>query len=53
MVIFVPLAQLHVWFAIRRGATERLTLAGLANAVTIGISIFYSFVYIPLLPLPL
>jgi hypothetical protein len=50
MVIFVPLAQLHVWFTIRRGATERLTLAGWANALTIGISLFYSFLYLPLLP---
>ena len=50
MVIFVPLAQLHVWFTIRRGTTERLTLAGWANALTIGISLFYSFLYIPLLP---
>ncbi|HEU4509835.1 MAG TPA: VIT domain-containing protein, partial [Pyrinomonadaceae bacterium] len=51
MVIFVPLAQLHVWFTIRRGATERLTLAGWANALTIGISLFYSFLYLPLLPI--
>lgn len=50
MVIFVPLAQLHVWFTIRRGATDRLTLAGWANALTIGISLFYSFLYLPLLP---
>ena len=51
LVVFVPLAQLQVWFAIRRGATERLTLAGFANAVSLGVSIFYSIVYIPLLPL--
>ncbi|HEX5876130.1 MAG TPA: VIT domain-containing protein [Pyrinomonadaceae bacterium] len=51
MVIFVPLAQLHVWFTIRRGATDRLTLAGWANALTIGISLFYSFLYLPLLPI--
>src|SRR5215213_3175292 len=51
LVVFVPLAQLHVWFAIRRGDTERLTLAGLANAAVLGISVFYSIVYVPLLPL--
>jgi len=51
MVIFVPLAQLHVWFTIRRGLIERLTLAGWANALVIGISLFYSFLYLPLLPL--
>ena len=50
MVIFVPLAQLHVWFTIRRGTTDRLTLAGWANALTIGISLFYSFLYVPLMP---
>ncbi|HSE19801.1 MAG TPA: VIT domain-containing protein [Pyrinomonadaceae bacterium] len=51
LVIFVPLAQLQVWFAIRRRNADRLALAGFLNALVIGISIFYSIVYIPLLPL--
>ena len=51
LVIFVPLAQLHVWFVVRRGANPRPVLTGLVNAVAIGISVFYSIVYIPLLPL--
>ena len=51
LVIFVPLAQLHVWFVVRRGANPRPVLTGLVNAVAIGVSLFYSFVYIPLLPL--
>lgn len=51
LVIFVPLAQLQTWFAIRRGDPDRLTLAGLMNAAVIGISFFYSIVYIPLIPL--
>jgi vault protein inter-alpha-trypsin-like protein len=51
LVIFVPLAQLHVWFVVRRGANTRPVLTGLVNAVAIGVSVFYSFVYIPLLPL--
>ena len=51
LVIFVPLAQLQIWFAIRRRTPERLALAGFLNAVTIGISIFYSIVYLPLIPL--
>jgi hypothetical protein len=51
IVIFVPLAQLQGWFAIRRAAHDRLMLAGLANTVVIGISVFYSIVYLPLLPL--
>lgn len=53
LVIFVPLAQLQVWFAIRRGTPERLRLAGFINAIVIGISIFYSIVYLPIFPLAL
>jgi len=52
-VIFVPLAQLQVWFAIRRRTPDRLALAGFLNAVTIGISVYYSIVYLPLVPLAL
>ena len=51
LVILVPLAQLHVWFTIRRGTPERLMLAGLVNAVAIGVSLFYSIFYLPFLPL--
>jgi hypothetical protein len=51
LVVFVPLAQLHVWLAIRRRTTDSLGRAGFLNAVVIGISIFYSIVYVPLLPL--
>ena len=51
LVILVPLAQLQVWFAIRRRAADRLAIAGLLNAVVIGISLFYSIVYLPLVPL--
>ena len=51
LVIFVPVAQLHIWFIIRRGGTTRPVLAGLVNAIAIGVSLFYSIIYIPLLPL--
>ena len=51
LVIFVPLAQLHCWFAIRRGTPDRLRVAGFINAIVIGISIFYSIVYLAILPL--
>jgi len=50
LVIFVPLVQLQVWFAIRRGNPQRLALAGWLNGMAMGISIFYSIVYIPILP---
>src|SRR5262249_40990616 len=51
LVIFVPLAQLQVWFAIRRGVPSQLRLAGFLNAIVVGISIFYSIVYLSILPL--
>ena len=53
LVVFVPLAHLQVWLAVRKGQTERGALLGLANAIAIGISIFYTIVYIPVLPLAL
>lgn len=51
IVVLVPLAHLHIWFVIRRGTAARLRLAGFANVFTIGVSLFYSIVYLPLLPL--
>lgn len=53
LVIFVPLAQLHTWFALRRRNTDRLALAGFLNAIVIGVSIFYTVVYLPLTPIAL
>lgn len=51
LVILVPLAQLHVWFAIRRGTPNRLRMAGFINAAVIGVSLFYSLCYLPFVPL--
>ena len=53
LVLFVPLAQLHVWFTIRRGVPDRLMLAGFVNAIVIGISIFYSIAFLPIVPFAL
>jgi hypothetical protein len=53
LVVFVPLAQLQTWFAIRRNDPGRLRLAGATNTVVLGISIFYSIVYLPVVPLGL
>jgi hypothetical protein len=53
LVIFVPLANLQVWLAVTKGQTERGALLGFTNAVAIGISIFYTIVYVPLIPLGL
>jgi hypothetical protein len=51
LVLLAPLAQLQVWFALRRGDPRRLALAGVANAAVIGISLFYSIIYLPLIPI--
>ena len=51
LVVFVPLANLQAWLAVRRGRTDRGTLLGVSNAVAVGISLFYSIVYVPLLAL--
>jgi len=51
LAVMVPLAQLQVWFAIRRNDPNRLALAGVANVAAIGISLFYSFVFLPLVPI--
>lgn len=51
LVVFVPLANLQVWLAVRKGGTQRGRLLGAANAVAVGVSLFYTIVYLPLLPL--
>ncbi|HYG82132.1 MAG TPA: VIT domain-containing protein [Pyrinomonadaceae bacterium] len=51
MVVFVPLAHLQVWLAVNKGSTERPVLLGLANAAAIGISAFYTIIYLPVLPI--
>lgn len=53
LVVFVPLANLQVWLAVRKGVTGRGPLLGAANAVAVGVSLFYTIVYLPLLPLAL
>jgi hypothetical protein len=53
LVVFVPLAHLQVWLAVRRGSTQRGALLGLANAAAIGVSVFYSIVYLPVMPMAL
>ena len=50
LVMLVPLTQLQVWFAIRRNDPSQLGLAGAANTIAIAVSLFYSFIYLPLFP---
>lgn len=51
MVVFVPVANLQVWLAIRKGETERPALLGYANAFAIAISAFYTIVYLSITPI--
>ncbi len=51
LVVFVPLSNLQLWFAIRRGSTERPFLLGLSNAFALGIAMLYTIVYASLLPM--
>lgn len=51
IVVFVPLAQLHAWFTVRRGVTSTPALALFVNSIAVGISLFYAIVYLPLVPL--
>jgi hypothetical protein len=51
LVVFVPLANLQVWLALRKGRADRATLLGAANAFATGVSLFYTVIYLPLLPL--
>ena len=53
LVVFVPIANLQVWLAVRKGVTDRGLLLGAANAFAVGVSLFYTIVYLPLLPLAL
>lgn len=51
LVLVGPLLQLQVWFAIRRNDPNSLRVAGFANAAAIVISLFYSFIFLPLIPI--
>jgi hypothetical protein len=48
---FVPLSSLLVWLAIKRNKYSYIRILGFVNAVAIGISFFYTLLYLPLLPL--
>ncbi len=51
LVAFVPLVNLQVWLAVRRARTQRGTLLGWANALAIGIALFYAVVFITVTPI--
>jgi hypothetical protein len=51
LVVFVPITNFQTLRAIEKGRTTRLGWLGFANALTIFISLYYSIIYAPLLPL--
>ena len=53
LVIFVPLANLAVWIAARRPARSGLWLLGVANGAALGVSLYYTMLFVPILPLAL
>jgi hypothetical protein len=51
LVAFVPITNFQTLRAIEKRRTERLAWLGFANALVIFISLYYSIIYAPLLPL--
>jgi len=49
LVAFVPLANGLVWLALKRNDPRRLRLLAWLNGAAIGIAIFYSLLFVPLL----
>lgn len=51
LVAFAPLANFLAWLAIRRGWSEHRAKLGWANGAAVGVSLFYTLLFLPLLPL--
>ncbi|MFH1116780.1 MAG: VIT domain-containing protein [Pseudomonadota bacterium] len=51
--IFVPFANLAVWYVVRNSVGSHVFMIGLANGAAIGISLYYTLVFLPLLPFAL
>jgi hypothetical protein len=51
LAAFVPVANLQVWLACRRGETRRAGVLGFVNSFAIGVALFYTIVFASLLPL--
>ena len=51
LAAFVPLANLQVWLALRRGRTERPALLGYANAAATGVALYYTTIFLSITPL--
>ncbi len=53
LVAFVPCANLLVWYVVRNSIESHGTLIGVANGAAIGISLYYTLVFLPMLPFAL
>lgn len=51
LVGFVPIANAHLLWAIYKQKYERTTLLGWTSGIALGITIFYSFIFLPVSPI--
>ncbi|MEW6730653.1 MAG: VIT domain-containing protein [Acidobacteriota bacterium] len=51
LVGMLPLANILVWYGMRKGSRSKGWLLELINGIAIGVAVFYSLLFIPLLPL--
>jgi hypothetical protein len=51
LVSFVPAANLYVWRTVRRNSSVSFKWSAIANGIAIGISAYYTLLFLPLLPL--
>ncbi|MGE3466136.1 MAG: VIT domain-containing protein [Pyrinomonadaceae bacterium] len=51
MVAFVPATNFQTWLAFRTGYTLRPTWLSFANAISIFVSLYYTLIFAPLLPI--
>jgi hypothetical protein len=51
LVAFVPAANLAVWWTLHRQRTRHLQTLALANGCAVGIALFYTLLFLPLLPI--
>jgi hypothetical protein len=51
LVAMVPAANLMGWFELRKGTAEYRLASGITNGLAIGVSLFYTAVFLPVIPI--
>ena len=51
LIAFVPLANYLVWRDLMKGRSEHLPLLQLVNGITIGITLYYTLIFAPIIPI--